>query len=63
MDNHESKSYSLDKLQKTALSLMAVLTLVTFVGSNLQAILWQSSDWLVSTVLPATVIDLTNQER
>jgi len=63
MDNHESKSYSLDKLQKTALSLMAVLTLVTFVGSNLQAILWQSSDWLVSTVLPATVIDLTNKER
>ena len=63
MDNHEPKSYSLDKLQKTALSLMAILTLVTFVGANLQAILWQSSDWLVSTVLPATVIDLTNQER
>jgi uncharacterized protein YkwD len=63
MDNHESKSYSLDRLQKTALSLMAILTLVTFVGANLQAILWQSSDWLVSTVLPATVINLTNQER
>jgi len=63
MDTHKPKSYSLDRLQKTALSLMAILTLVTFVGANLQAILWQSSDWLVSTVLPATVIDLTNQER
>jgi hypothetical protein len=63
MKNHEPEAYSLDRLQKTALSLMAVLTLLTFVGANLQAILWQSSDWLVSTVLPATVIDLTNKER
>lgn len=58
-----ANAYCLDKLQKTALSLMAVLTLLTFVGANLQAVLWQSSDWLVSTVLPATVVDLTNKER
>lgn len=63
MDTQEPNEYSLDKLQRTALMLMAVLTVVTFVGANLQAILWQSSSWLVSTVLPATVIDLTNQER
>lgn len=42
---------------------MAVLTLLTFVGANLQAVLWQSSSWLVSTVLPAVVVDLTNEER
>jgi len=42
---------------------MAFLVLLTFVGTNMQALLWQSSDWLVSTVLPAVVVDLTNDER
>ena len=37
--------------------------ILTFVGANMQALLWQSSDWLVSTVLPAVVVDLTNDER
>ena len=55
--------YSLDGLQKTALSLMTALIITTFIATNLQAVLWQSSQWLVSTVLPATVIDLTNDER
>jgi uncharacterized protein YkwD len=50
-------------LQRIATSLMASLVLLTFVGTNMQALLWQSSDWLVSTVLPAVVIDLTNNER
>lgn len=45
------------------MSLMAVLVLLTFVGANLHALLWQSSDWLISTVLPSVVIDLTNEER
>ena len=45
------------------MSLMAVLVLLTFIGSNLQAVLWQSSSWLVSTVLPAVVVQLTNEER
>jgi hypothetical protein len=42
---------------------MAFLVLLTFVGTNMQALLWQSSDWLVSIVLPAVVVDLTNDER
>ncbi len=50
-------------LQKISMSLMGVLMLITFIGTNLQALLWQSSDWLVSTVLPAVVIDLTNEQR
>lgn len=53
----------LDMLQKISMSLMGVLVLITFVGANLHALLWQSSDWLVSTVLPAVVVDLTNDER
>lgn len=60
---NNSFSYSLDRLQKTALTLMGVLVLVSFVGVNLQALWWRASDWLVSSVLPAVVIDLTNQER
>jgi uncharacterized protein YkwD len=50
-------------LQRIATSLIAVLTILTFVGANMQALLWQSSDWLVSTVLPAVVVDLTNDQR
>lgn len=42
---------------------MGVLVLITFVGANLQAILWQSSEWLVSTILPAVVVNMTNDER
>lgn len=42
---------------------MGVLVLITFLGANLHAMLWQSSTWLVSTVLPAVVVNLTNEER
>lgn len=56
-------SHNLDPVQRFATIMMAMLVLLTFVGTNMQALLWQSSDWLVSTVLPAVVIDLTNDER
>ncbi len=59
----EAGNYSLDGFQRLALSGMFFLTLLTFVGANLHAYLWQSSDWLVSTVLPSVVIKLTNDER
>ena len=58
-----SEIRGLDTVQRFSLTMMAGLMLLTFVGTNLQALLWQSSDWLVSTVLPAVVIDLTNDER
>ena len=54
---------TLSRAQRTAATLMGVLVLLTFVGANLQALLWQSSEWLVSTILPAVVVDLTNAER
>jgi len=63
MNTVSGRTYSLTKLQQVATSLMAALVLLTFVGTNMQALLWQSSDWLVSTVLPAVVVDLTNDER
>ena len=59
----QAGSRSLDPVQRFSMLLMSVLVLLTFVGTNMQALLWQSSDWLVSTVLPAVVVDLTNSER
>lgn len=58
-----TKSHGLNKLQRTAAGLMGVMVLVTFLATNAQAVLWQSSQWLVSTVLPAVVVNLTNGER
>jgi hypothetical protein len=56
-------THALDTLQRFALGGMFILSMLTFVGANLHAILWQSSSWLVSTVLPAVVVQLTNAER
>jgi len=50
-------------LQRSALLGMAGLLLVSFLAANVQALLWQSSGWLVSTILPAIVVELTNEER
>lgn len=50
-------------LQKTAVILMSMLVLLTFAFANLQALLWINSSWLVSTVLPAVVVELTNETR
>jgi Cysteine-rich secretory protein family len=50
-------------LQKTAMAIMVVLILLSFAAVNIHALLWQSSKWLVGTVLPAVVVDLTNHER
>ena len=55
--------HAFSKMQRVVLGLMTGLVCLTFLMTNLQALLWQSSDWLVSTVLPAVVVDLTNTER
>jgi hypothetical protein len=59
----EGSRFALDGFQRLALGGMLILTILTFIGANLHARLWQSSEWLVSTVLPAVVVDLTNDER
>ena len=65
MTYHDSvnQTQTLPPLQRVSLGIMAVLAVMTFFFANFQALLWQSSNWLVSTVLPAVVVDLTNQER
>ena len=50
-------------LQKAAMFGMLSLVLISFSLANIHSILWISSDWLVSTILPAVVTDATNQAR
>lgn len=52
-----------DRFQKFAMSLMLVLVVISFTFTNTYALLWTSSEWLVSTILPAVIVDLTNDER
>jgi len=42
---------------------MTFLVLLSFMVANFQALLWQTSDWLVGAILPAVVVTLTNNER
>lgn len=60
---HDGNDYAPHSLQKAAVLGMVMLVLLSFAATNLQALLWQSSQWLVSTVLPAIIVDLTNEER
>jgi uncharacterized protein YkwD len=57
------KMRPLDRYQKAAMGLMGLMVLLTFALTNLQAVLWQASNTLVSAVLPSVVVDLTNDER
>jgi hypothetical protein len=63
----ESRSEKLGRistrLQKTAFFAMAFMVVLSFMLTNLQALLWQTSDWLVGAVLPGVVATLTNAER
>ena len=60
---HAGNDYTPHMLQKTAMLGMLGLILLSFLVANFQALLWQGSSWLVGTVLPSIVTDLTNHER
>lgn len=60
---HEGNDYRPHLLQRGAMIMMLLLIMLSFLAANFQALLWQSSDWLVGAVLPAVVVDLTNTER
>lgn len=59
----EANDHTPHLLQRTAMVGMLVMILLSFAVVNFQTSLWQSSQWLVGTVLPAVVVDLTNAER
>ena len=60
---HVGNDYRPDILERVSVGVMLILVLLSFAMANLQALLWISSDWLVSTILPAVIVDLTNDER
>lgn len=59
----DTNDYTPHLLQRFALLGMTTLILLTFTMVNLQTLIWQASDWLVGAILPAVVVDLTNEER
>ena len=60
---HAGNDYAPHILQRTAMIGMLGLVLLSFLVANFQALLWQGSSWLVGTILPSIVTDLTNHER
>ncbi len=56
-------NYKITRLQKISLNIIFILSILTFLFTGLQVKLWQSSKFLLSSVLPAVVVDLTNEER
>lgn len=50
-------------LRKAAVGGMMLLILLTFAVANIQSIVWTTSDWMVSTILPAVIVADTNEER
>lgn len=55
--------YRPDFLERASVGVMLVLILLSFAIANIQALVWIGSDWMVSTILPAVIVDLTNEER
>jgi hypothetical protein len=60
---HDGNNYAPHLLRRAATVGMFGLVLLSFTAANLQALLWQQSDWLVGAILPAVVVQLTNEER
>lgn len=60
---HAGNEYHPLSLRKFAVAGMGVLILLSFSLANVQSLLWVSSEWMVSTILPAVIVDLTNDER
>jgi hypothetical protein len=50
-------------LRQSATVGLWMLVFLSFLTANLQALFWQSSTWLVANVLPAIVVERTNDER
>ena len=60
---HEGNDYAPHILQRFAIVAMLILVLLSFTAANIQTLIWMTSDWMVSTILPSVIVDLTNEER
>ena len=59
----EENKFKPNFLERASMGIMLVLVLLTFTLANIHALVWIGSDWMVSTILPAVIVDLTNEER
>jgi hypothetical protein len=60
---HEGNGYAPHSLQKAAMIGMVFLIVLSFTASNILSLVWLGSQWMLSSVLPAVIVDLTNEER
>lgn len=60
---HEGNNFKPDVLERTSMGIMLVLIMLSFTIANLQSLIWISSEWLVSSILPAVIVENTNNER
>ena len=60
---NKRNNYAPHGLQKAALLGMCILVVLSFTVANLHSLIWIGSQWMVSTILPAVIVDLTNEER
>lgn len=59
----KDNNFKPDFLERTSMGIMLVLVMLTFAVANIQSLIWIDSSRMVSTVLPAVIVDLTNEER
>lgn len=59
----EQNGYRPSSLESTAFGVMLVLILLTFAMANVQSILLVTSNWFTATIIPATLVTMTNDAR
>ncbi len=60
---HADNNYAPHSLQKAAMVAMLFLVVLSFTLTNALSLIWISSQWMVGAVLPAVIVELTNDER
>jgi hypothetical protein len=60
---NKRNKYAPHGLQKAAMVGMMVMIVLSFTLANVQSLVWISSQWMISTILPAVIVDLTNEQR
>jgi hypothetical protein len=59
----EHNGYRPDSLEARAAGIMLALIMMSFALANVQSLLLVTSDWFTASILPAALVDLTNDER
>ena len=60
---HKGNRHQPRSLRTAAVVGMSLMILLTFTVANVQSVIWVTSEWMVSTILPAVIVSETNDER